>query len=126
MEGLSPFETQRRTEWVQRMLRSANSTFGHEDVAWRHRSLMAVAEAGLEGQTVTTSELEDALIPLIGPAPNHASRCAAVNKGCAYGIMAPAGKKKPDGYHQYIRAYLIKGHMELVDGQEVPVMMDGA
>lgn len=121
MAGLSPFETQRRSEWVQQMLRSAGSTFGHEDIAWRHRALLAIPEAGIEGQTLTTVELEDALIPLIGPATNLQSRNAAIKRGCAHGIIVEAGKKKPDGYHQHLRAYLIKGHMELVDGEHVPV-----
>lgn len=107
------FETQMRSDWVRQMLAQARNNFGHEDVAWRRRSLMALNAAGLEGQTLTTLEMEDALIPLIGPAVDGPSRAAMAVIGCKEGIMAEAGTlRRPEGHPRSYREYHILGHLD--------------
>lgn len=110
---LGIFETQRRSEWVQNMLEQAKRNFGHADLSWRRRALLAIPEAGIAGKTLTTVEMEDALIPLIGPAVDVASRSAIAKIGCKQGIMVETGTlRRPDGYPNSYREYRIIGHME--------------
>ena len=115
------FETQRRSFWVQNMLEQVRNNFGHADVAWRRRALMAIPNAGIEGQTLTAHEMEDALIPLIGPAVDKASRAAMVVIGRKEGIMVETGTlRRPDGCIRSLREYHIIGHY---DEHQQPVLM---
>ena len=111
--GIGIFETQLRSEWVQNMLDQARNNFGQEDVTWRRRALLAIPAAGIEGKTLTTVEMEDALIPLIGPAHDRPSRAAMVIIGCKEGIMEETGTmRRPRGRGRALREYRITGHME--------------
>jgi hypothetical protein len=95
------------------MLDQARNAFGHEDVTWRRRALMAIPAAGLEGQYLMTMEMEDALIPLIGPAHDRPSRAAMVKIGCQEGIMVETGNmRKPPGGRRTLREYHIIGHLD--------------
>lgn len=117
------FETQRRSAWVQNMLDQARNNFGHEDITWRRRALMAIPDAGIEGKTLTTVEMEDALIPLIGPAHDRPSRAAMVIIGCKEGIMVETGTmRKPEGRRRSLREYHIIGHLERDGNSLIPVV----
>ena len=115
------FATQHQSEWVQDMLR--RNVFGHQDVTWRRRALLAIPDAGIEGQTLTTMEMEDALIPLIGPAESSPARSEMASIGCKAGILIkmPERRKTP-ACTVPLAQYHIIGHMRMVDDQHIPVL----
>ena len=116
------FETQRKSEWVQTMLQRNN--FGHREVSWRRRALLALGEAGVEGQCLTTMEMEDALIPLIGPATSIPTRSDMASIGCKAGILVKdPERRKTDRCVSAMNQYHIIGHMEVVGDKHVPVLM---
>lgn len=120
------FETQLRSDWVQHMIEVTKNNFGHEGVTWRRRALLAIPEAGLAGKTLTTLEMEDALIPLIGPAKDRPSRAAMVIIGCKEGIMEATGTwRRPEGSRRTLREYHIKGHMEMKDNGKMVSIVAG-
>lgn len=117
--GLGIFATQTRSDMVQNMI--AASRFGHQEKTWKRRALIAIPDAGIEGLTLTTLEMEAALFPLIGKPRDRCARAAMVTDGCRIGIMREVDEKRqPEGYHQKLRAYEIIGHL---DDNEQPVLM---
>jgi len=114
MERLGIFETQRRSEWVQNMLVGAASTFGHEDITWRKRSLLAFDEAGVVGECLTSTEIEHRVSHLVGMANNKESRSNMMRIAQQAGIMEPTGDmRRPEGSRNSMPVYRITGHMEL-------------
>lgn len=119
MERIGIFETQRNSDWVQTMLQQNN--FGHRDVVWRRRALMAIPTAGIEGQTLTTLEIEECLTPLIGPAPTKPERSMMAAAGCSLGVLRKTGTmRRPEGTHNLCAEYEIVGHL---DENQEPVLM---
>ena len=118
------FETQARSQWGMQMIQEGRNQFGHRDVTWRRRALLAIPDAGIAGKTLTTMEMEDALIPYIGPTPDKASRACMVSIGIEHGIIEATGTwRRPDGCRRKLREYRINGHMDLLDdGSMIPVM----
>ena len=110
---MSPFETQRISAWGKSLIDQGKNGFGHKDVTWKRRALMALPAAGIEGQTLTSVEIEDALIPVIGPAHDRPSRAAMVIIGCEEGVFVEAGTmRRPEGRQRSMPEYHIVGHLD--------------
>lgn len=124
MERLGIFETQRRHPAIQRMLALSGSTFGYKDVTWKKRALLAIPEAGIEGQELTSTQMEAAFAPLIGFANNKEARALMVILGREYGIMHGTGEKvRAEGSRCAMPTYKITGHLEMRDDEFVAVPM---
>ena len=87
MERLSPFETQKNSEWFREMALYAANDIGYHDKPWVTRALIALKPAGLVGKRITVNELRDALMPFVGKSPNIVAVNQAAQKGVRFGIM---------------------------------------
>ena len=124
--NLGIFETQRKSDWVQKMLIGAGSTFGHQDVTWRKRALLAFPEAGIEGMSLTSIEIERGVSHLIGMANNKESRSHMIRIGLKAGIIEPTDRphRKVEGVRTRMPIFKITGHMEIHENSLIPVLME--
>lgn len=116
------FATQLATPWVQDLIAIAKNDFGYKELPWRKRAWLAIPEAGIEGQTLTTIQIEDALIPLIGPVTYGPERAKMVKIGLADGIIERTGElhRTPEARRSF-PTYRITGHHEMIGDVAVPV-----
>jgi len=123
MEGLGIFATQARSQWVQKMLVGVESTFGHNDLKWADRALLAIPDAGLVGQELTSTEIEHGVSPLVGMAKFKEYRSRMVVHALKEGIMEPTGvKRRPEGSRNVMPTYRITGYMVMKEDGLVPVI----
>lgn len=121
--SLGIFATQARSKWGRTLIAQGKNDFGHKDVRWPCRALLAMSEAGIVGQTLTTLEIADAIIPFIGTTKSKSSRAAIAVIGIEEGVIEATGTwRRPEGHIRKLREYKIKGHMEIQDdGHMIPV-----
>ena len=123
MEGMSPFETQLQSQWVQGMLEQKRNDFGFHHLPWKRRSLMAIPRAGIEGKRLTPVEIEDVLAPYVGNVADRAERSQMIAIGVSAGIIEKANtKRRPPGARAAMQEYDIVGHMELQGEELVPIL----
>lgn len=126
MAGLGIFDTQLNSNWVQGMLGIYHDNFGHNDLPWQRRALMALPEAELEGGRVTALEFEDYLMPIIGRPIHGGSRTYAMDIGIRLGIIKRTDSKrsiKGVCNNRFFHQYDIIGHLERDErGELYPVI----
>lgn len=122
--ALGPFETQRRSRWVQRMLVGTSSDFGHENMPWFRRSMLAIAELNLEGKEVTSKYLQEQLADLVGYAPHKSHLSMLVKKSVDEGLLRPTGRKICLGVHHRYPSYIVVGRAK-VDRSTGKIVVEG-
>lgn len=121
MEKIGIFATQEMNPAIQKLLIGACSTFGHKDITWRKRALLAFDEADVVGECLTSTEIERKVAPLVGMANNKESRSNMMRIGQSAGIIEPTGDmRKPEGSRSCMPVYKITGYMAIEDGNLIP------
>lgn len=113
MSSLGPFATQRKSRWVSKMLTGIDSGFGHEDLSWANRAMLAIDGLDLAGQEVTANYLRDHLAPVVGFPPHKSHLGTLIRRGTETGLLRRTGRKVRIDGNVACSGYVIAGRAEV-------------